>query len=170
MKSHMMGRIPLGKKSQGLKMPRAILNRFLHCIARYVPMYPSQRVFLHRLRGVKIGKEVFIGTEVFIDDAEPDLVVIEDGVTIIARSSILAHSYYPFHMHEYFENKKGIKGVTIKKGAYLGFGSIILPGVTIGEQAIIGAGTVISRDVPDHATVIGQLPKIIRKNHIEELE
>ena len=78
--------------------------------------------------------------------------------------------YYPSHMHEYFENKKDIKGVTIKKGAYLGFGSIILPGVTIGEQAIIGAGTVISRDVPDHATVIGQSPKIIRKNHTEEPE
>ena len=149
-------------------MPRAIFNRFLHCIARYLPMFPSQRVALHRFRGVKIGKEVFIGSEVFIDDAEPDLVVIEDGVTIIARSSILAHSYYPSHMANYFENKKDIEGVTIKKGAYLGFGSIILPGVTIGENAIIGAGTVISKDVPDNATVIGQSPKIVSKKNIEE--
>jgi acetyltransferase-like isoleucine patch superfamily enzyme len=155
-----MGRIPLSEKSQGLKKPRAIFNRFLHCLARYVPMYPSQRVFLHRLRGVKIGKDVFIGSEVFIDDAEPDLVVIEDGVTIIARSSILAHSYYPTHLSEYFKNKENMKGVIIKNGAYIGFGSIILPGVTIGENAIIGAGTVISKDVPASTTVIGQQPNV----------
>lgn len=159
MNTDKMGRIPLSKKSQGLKKPRAILNRFLHCIARYFPMYPSQRVFLHRLRGVTIGNEVFIGSEVFIDDAEPDLVVIEDGVTIIARSSILAHSYYPTHLKEYFKNKEEIKGVTIKKGAYIGFGATILPGVTIGENAIIGAGTVISKDVPAGSTVIGQQPR-----------
>ncbi len=159
-----MGKIPLSERSKGLNMPRAILNRFIHCIARYLPLFPNQRVFLHRLRGVKIGREVFIGNEVFIDDAEPDLVTIEDEVTIIARTSILAHSYYPTHMSEYFKDKKYVKGVIIKKGAYIGFGSIILPGVTIGENAIIGAGTVISKDIPAGATVIGQPPRVYLGN------
>jgi len=156
-----MGTIPLSEKSKGLRMPRAILNRFIHCIARYLPLFPNQRVFLHKLRGVKIGSNVFIGSEVFIDDAEPDLVTIEDEVTIIARASLLAHSYYPVHMQEYFNKKRDVKGITIKKGAYIGFGSIILPGVTIGENAIIGAGTVISNDVPANALVIGQKPRIL---------
>ena len=163
-KNKMMGRIPLSRKSKGIRMPKAILNRFIHCIARYFPMFPSQRVFLHRLRGVKIGKEVFIGSDVFIDDAEPDLVVIEDGVTIIARSAILAHSYYPSHLHEYFRNKETLRGVTIKEGAYIGFGSIILPGVTIGKNAIIGAGTVVTKDVPADTTVIGQPPNTFTKS------
>jgi acetyltransferase-like isoleucine patch superfamily enzyme len=165
MTNNKMGRIPLSDKSKGLKKTRAIFNRILHCIARYLPMYPIHRVFLHRMRGVKIGNEVFIGSEVFIDDAEPDLVDIEDGVTIIARCSILAHSYYPTHLCEYFKDKEHLKGVTIKKGAYLGFGSIILPGVTVGENAIIGAGTVISKDVPASSTVIGQPPNYSVKEH-----
>ena len=38
--------------------------------------------------------------------------------------------------------------VTIKKGASIGAGSIILAGVTIGENAIVGAGSIILRDVP----------------------
>ena len=165
MERKFMGRIPLSDKSKGLNMPLAIVKRFIHCIARYLPLFPSQRVFLHRLRGVKIGREVFIGSEGFIADAEPDLVTIEDGVTIIARASILAHSYYPVHMNEYFGHKKEVKGVTIRKGAYIGFGAIILPGVTIGENAVIGAGTVITRDVPANTRVTGQPPKEAPVNH-----
>lgn len=43
----------------------------------------------------------------------------------------------------------------ICKGAKVGGGSVILPGVTIGENAVVGAGSVVSRDVPPGATVIG---------------
>lgn len=43
----------------------------------------------------------------------------------------------------------------MKKGASIGAGAIILPGVTIGERAMIGAGAVVTQDVPDDATVVG---------------
>ena len=158
----MMGRIRLSDKSRGWRMPRAILNRFLHCMARYWPMFPAMRVWLHRLRGVKIGKGVFIGAEVFIDDAEPDLVVIEDDVTIIARAALLAHGYYPEHLRQYLAEAAGRQGVTIRRGAYVGFGAIVLPGVTVGEEAVVGAGAVVTHDVPPRALVLGVPGKVVR--------
>jgi acetyltransferase-like isoleucine patch superfamily enzyme len=43
----------------------------------------------------------------------------------------------------------------VKYGASIGAAAIILPGITIGRFALIGAGAVVTRDVPDHALVIG---------------
>lgn len=43
----------------------------------------------------------------------------------------------------------------IMSGAKVGGGSVILPGVTIGRNALVGAGSVVSRDVPDGATLLG---------------
>jgi len=159
----MMGRIRLSDKSRGRHFPRAVFNRFLHCLARYVPMFPAMRVALHRLRGVRIGKKVFIGAEVFIDDAEPDLVVIEDDVTVIARTSILAHGYYPEHLRGQLADAGRRRGATIKRGAYLGFGAMVLPGVTVGEEAIIGAAAVVASDVPPRSIVLGPAAKVLRR-------
>jgi UDP-2-acetamido-3-amino-2,3-dideoxy-glucuronate N-acetyltransferase len=43
----------------------------------------------------------------------------------------------------------------VKKGATLGANSTILCGITIGQYALIGAGSVVTKDVPDHALVVG---------------
>ncbi len=43
----------------------------------------------------------------------------------------------------------------VKRGASIGSGAVILCGITIGERALIGAGAVVTRDVPDGATVAG---------------
>jgi len=158
----MMGKIRLSDKSRGWRMPRAVLNRFLHCMARYMPMFPAMRVALHRMRGVKIGRDVFIGAEVFIDDAEPDLVVIEDEVTLIARTAVIAHAYYPKHLQKYFGDAEQRRGVTIRRGAYLGFGAIVLPGVTIGEEAVIGAGAIVAKDVAPRTVVLSPAGKVVR--------
>ena len=162
----MMGQIQMSEKSRGWRMPRAFLNRWLHCLARYVPMLPGMRAAIHRWRGVKMGQRVFIGAEVFIDDAEPDLVVIEDDVTVIARVAILAHAIYPHHLRRHLADAENRKGVTIRRGAYIGFGAIVLPGVVIGEEAIIGAGTVVTKDVPARTVMVGSTGKIIK--HLDE--
>lgn len=159
----MMGKIEMSEKSRGWRMPRAILNRFVHCVARYWPMFPGMRASLHRLRGVKVGRDVFIGAEVFIDDAEPDLVVLEDGVTLIARAAVIAHGYYPIHLQKYFAEAQQRRGVTVRRGAYVGFGAIVLPGVTIGEEAVVGAGAIVTRDVPPRSLVLGQPGRVVRE-------
>ena len=43
----------------------------------------------------------------------------------------------------------------IRRAARVGGGSVLLPGVTIGENALVGAGSVVTRDVPDAAIVVG---------------
>jgi len=51
---------------------------------------------------------------------------------------------------------------TVKKGASIGAGAIILPGVTIGINAIVGAGAVVTKNIPDNSIVFGNPAKIIR--------
>lgn len=51
--------------------------------------------------------------------------------------------------------KDELKGATVKKGATIGAGSVIMPNITIGEYALIGAGAVVTKSIPDHALVYG---------------
>lgn len=51
----------------------------------------------------------------------------------------------------------------VKKGASIGSGATILPGITIGEYALIGAGAVVTKDVSAHTTVIGNPAKEFKK-------
>ena len=44
---------------------------------------------------------------------------------------------------------------TVRHGASVGAGAIVLPGLTIGRYALVGAGAVVTRDVPAHAVVVG---------------
>lgn len=86
---NMMGQIPLEEEFQGAGALKSVYSRLLHALARYLPMYPRWRVAIHRLRGVKIGEGVFIGSEVFIDNTYPESIIIEDYVTIISNTFII---------------------------------------------------------------------------------
>ena len=44
--------------------------------------------------------------------------------------------------------------VKIGNDVFIGYGSVILPGVTIGNKVIVGAGTICSRDIPDNSVVV----------------
>jgi acetyltransferase-like isoleucine patch superfamily enzyme len=52
--------------------------------------------------------------------------------------------------------------VHIKRNVWIGVNVTILPGVTIGENAVVGAGTVVTKDVPDNAVVVGNPARVIR--------
>ncbi len=54
------------------------------------------------------------------------------------------------------------ENILVKKGAWIGAGTIILPGVTIGRNAVVGAGSVVTRDIPDCALAVGAPAKVIR--------
>ncbi|PKL88791.1 MAG: acyltransferase [Ignavibacteriae bacterium HGW-Ignavibacteriae-2] len=141
------------------------INRILHIIAYFT--FPYQiTVFLHRLRGVKIGEKSHIARLVSIDDRNPELIEIGKGVAITTGVMILSHqrdlsNYKPgmFAMHCPFKEGK----VIIKDGAHIGLGAIIMPGVIIGEGAVIGAGAVVTKDIPPYTLAVGVPAKIIKK-------
>jgi acetyltransferase-like isoleucine patch superfamily enzyme len=62
-----------------------------------------------------------------------------------------------------------VKGPTIRRGARIGGGCVLLPGIEIGEEAFVGAGAVVIRDVPPRALVVGNPARQIREVHDEEL-
>ena len=123
-----------------------IKNRLLQQLAMFAPGGFGLRVALHRLRGARIGKDVWIGYGALIETAYPNMVTIGDRVVIGIRYTIMAH----------FQE---IGGVTIKNDVYVGTCAVILPGVTIGEGAVINAGSVVTTSVPPMTVVQGNPAK-----------
>lgn len=127
---------------------RRSVNRILHLIARFSPGATTIRPSLHRLRGVKIYGNVFIGDDVYIENEHPECIEIHDEAQIALRTIIMAHF-------------RGTGKVIICKKVWAGAGCIIAASVgqtlTIGEGAVIGAGSVVTKDVPPF-TFVGGVP------------
>jgi len=105
---------------------------------------------------VKIGNNVTISSHSFICS----LVTIEDDVFVGHNVSTINDLHPPSKKKT--GSIKDWKPVLIKRGAVIGSGAILLP-VTIGVGAKIGAGSVVTKDVPDHAVVAGNPAKIIKQ-------
>jgi acetyltransferase-like isoleucine patch superfamily enzyme len=119
--------------------------------------------WVHRLRGVKIHnvRRVFIAGNVLFDSRFPELIEIEEEVYITRNVVILTH-FAPSPFLEGLIGGVRTGQVLICKGAYIGVGAILLPGVTIGEGAVVGAGSVVTKDVPDYAMVAGNPARFIK--------
>ena len=136
---------------------------FYHSLAYSSPL-PNFVIRCQRSRGVKIGKNCHFSPYVLIDLLHPELITIEDNVTISSNSMIFAHVNPT--TNEFLKNHgypRTIKPVTIKEGAIISVGCIIIAGVTIGKNSIVGAGSVVSQDVPDFCVVVGNPARIIKK-------
>jgi acetyltransferase-like isoleucine patch superfamily enzyme len=62
-----------------------------------------------------------------------------------------------------------LRGCTVRRGARIGGGSHILPGIEIGEEAFVATGSVVTRDVPAKALVMGVPARVVRDVPAEEL-
>lgn len=117
-------------------MLRTIFQRIFHVLAIMMPGGERLRPYLQRLRGVKMGKNVWIGQFVWIDGLRPEAVSIGNNCTIGHRVSIIAHV-------------RGHQGpVVIEDNVFIGPHCVILPNVRIGHGAVIKAGSVVTRNVP----------------------
>ncbi|MGQ9638320.1 MAG: acyltransferase [Thermodesulfobacteriota bacterium] len=123
-------------------MIKDFFNRFLNKLAYFLPGGESVRPCLHRMRGVHIGKGVWISQFVYIDENHPEGITIGDNVTIGLGTAIFSHFYWGSKRDNY--NGK----VIIEKNVFIGPHCVILPNVRIGEGAVIKAGTVVSKNVP----------------------
>lgn len=106
---------------------------------------------------IKLGKDIFINKCcMFVDLGGIEL---EDNVLIGPEVKILSVNH-PIDIDK--RRDVILKGVKIKKNAWVGAGTTICPGVTIGENSIIGAGSVVTKDVPDNVVYAGAPAKFIK--------
>lgn len=125
-----------------LKVP--VLPRFLGQIVRWwtgIEIHPGatvgKGVFIDHGMGVVVGETAVIG----------DNVTIYQGVTLGATG-----------------NERGTKRhPTVAEGAFIGSGARILGNITVGAHSRVGAGSVVVKDVPSGATVVGVPARIVRQ-------
>ena len=119
------------------------------------------RKFFNRLRGVRMGKKVWIGQGAILGQ-HPFLLEIKDNVIISAGVKILTHDT-SFTV----VGGKDLAGeVTIGNNVQIGENAIVLPGVRIGNNSIIGANAVVNVDIPPDSVAAGVPVK--RISSIEE--
>jgi len=101
---------------------------------------------------IRIGSNVFLNLNCVILDVVE--VLIGNGSQIGPAVQI----YSADHPRDPSQRREGLefgRPVRIGRNVWIGGGAIILPGVTIGDNAIIGAGSVLTRDIEEGATVVG---------------
>jgi acetyltransferase-like isoleucine patch superfamily enzyme len=140
---------------------------FIHpqalCESRSVGLGTRIWAFAHVLKGARIGSKVnicdhcFVENDVIIGDnviikngvAIWDGVTIEDGAflgpNVALTNELWPRSGFP----------KGLARTLIRRGATIGANATIITGITLGEYCMVGAGSVITKDVPPHALMVG---------------
>ncbi len=104
---------------------------------------------------IKIGNNVFINSNSLL--MARGGITIEDDVMFAANVQLLSNNH-----DEYDRQVLTCKPIHIKKGAWIGAGASILPGVTIGKYAIVGAGAIVTRDVGDYEVAVGIPAKVVK--------
>jgi serine acetyltransferase len=117
---------------------RKAVNRILHLACRFGPGGLTLRPFLHRLRGVRIGKNVWIGDDVYLDNEFPECIELHDGAMIELRATVIAHTH-------------GAGKVVIGKNSFVGAGSMIVAAanrtIIIGEGAVVVASSLVNSSI-----------------------
>jgi len=118
--------------------------------------------FVEIQKNAVIGRNVKVSSHTFICEG----VTIEDDCFIGHNVSFINDKYpRSTNGNGSLQSEADWKVVPtrVKRGASIGTSATILCGVTIGENAIVGAGSVVTKDVPDNATVVGVPARIVNK-------
>jgi maltose O-acetyltransferase len=74
------------------------------------------------------------------------------------------------HDYSTYELKDTAASVKVDDNAWVGGGSILLPGVTVGRGAVIGAGSVVTKDVPAFTVAVGNPARVVRSREMAPVE
>jgi acetyltransferase-like isoleucine patch superfamily enzyme len=147
--------------------------------------------------GTRLGERVIVGDQACIRErvtVGDDVVIgrgslVENDTTIGRMTKIQADAYVTAYstleedvfiapcvvttndnfMGRTEKRKQLLRGPTIRRGARVGGGAVLCPGVEIGEEAFVGAGAVVVRDVPPRVLVVGNPARVLREVPEEEL-
>jgi len=120
--------------------------------------FPAPRYF-------DVVKEPIVGVSVSLVDTLLDCkeqITIGDFVSFGHGCMLLTGTHDYTLQGEARQRKFSAKPITIKKGAWIASGAIILGGVTIGENSVVGAGSVVLHDIPDNELWAGS-PAVFKK-------
>ena len=143
-----------------------------HALVESEDIGPGTRIwaFAHVLRGAIIGADCNICDHSYIDEdvVIGDRVTIKSGVYLWDGLRVEDDAFLgpqaTFTNDRFPRSKQPCRPLitTIRRGASIGAGAIILPGVTVGERAMVGAGAVVTSDVPDAVVVVGNPARVVR--------
>ena len=147
--------------------------------------------------GSRLGRGVIVGDQACVRERCElgDGVVVgrgslvENDTTIGARATVQANAYVTAYStleedvfiapgvvttNDNFMGRTEVRhrhrrGPTIRRGARVGGGAVLLPGIEVGEEAFVGAGAVVLADVPARAVVVGNPARVLRDVPDEEL-
>jgi UDP-2-acetamido-3-amino-2,3-dideoxy-glucuronate N-acetyltransferase len=118
----------------------------------------------HIGKNCKIGQNVVVGPKVTVGNGVKiqNNVSVYEGVTLedyvfCGPSMVFTNVFNP---RSEIPRMSELRQTLVKRGATLGANSTILCGITIGQYALIGAGAVVTKDVPDHALVVGNPARV----------
>ncbi|MDK9773404.1 acyltransferase [Vibrio sp. B181a] len=123
------------------------------------------------LSGAQIGENCNLCAHTFVENnvVLGDRVTVKSGVYlwdgIVLEDDVFIGPCVAFTNDKFPRSKQypeSFSKIHIQKGASIGANATILPGITIGENAMVGAGSVVTKDVPAMAVVVGNPAKIIR--------
>ncbi len=127
--------------------------------------------FVVVLPGARIGSECNICSHCLIENdvIVGDRVTVKSGVQlwdgIRIEDEVFIGPNVTFSNDRFPRSKQypeAFLQTVVKTGASIGANATLLPGITIGRYAMIGAGSVVTKDVPDHALVVGNPARIVR--------
>ena len=105
--------------------------------------------------GVRLGRNCKVQNNALLYEG----VELDDGV-FIGPQVCFTNDLLPRAVNPDFSLKRAedwhVGTTRVREGASVGAQSVVVTGVTIGRWALVGAGSVVTRDVPDHALVYGQ--------------
>jgi acetyltransferase-like isoleucine patch superfamily enzyme len=141
------------------------LSKFINLYGCEIGDETKIGAFVEIQKNATVGKCCKISSHTFICEG----VVIEDQV-FIGHGVMFINDSYPRATTADGKLQTDadwkVERIVIKRGASIGSGVTILPNTSIGENAIVGAGSVVTKDVPSNAIVVGNPARILR--YIEE--